>query len=81
MGDDTFKCDNVFLKPFAKYYDFWFTWKLISKDFKVEGVLTLKIQPDIENNYRDILTENPLKVGRIEENEIEDVIILKKEDK
>lgn len=81
VGDDTFTSDDVFIKPFPKEYEIPVAWKLISKDFKEQGKLTLKIQPDIQRSYKEVLVEDPLKARKVEKGEIEDVIIVKEEGK
>ncbi|WP_428225295.1 hypothetical protein [Flavobacterium sp.] len=76
VGDDTFKSDDIYLKPSHKESKIVIKWKLISKSFKQEGDLLINVKPDIETIYKDILIEDPLKV-RTEESEIEDYIVEK----
>jgi len=54
-------------------------WRLISKDFKDDGELLIKVLPDIEIESKTILIEDELK-ARFEDSEIEDYIIEKKEE-
>jgi hypothetical protein len=80
VGDDTFSSNYIYIKPLPKDYEIAVRWKLISKDFKDEGELKVVIKPDIETDYKDILVEDPLKVG-IKEFPIEDVFVDKKQSK
>jgi hypothetical protein len=71
VGGDTLSSEDIFLKPFPKEYDVKIEWKLISKDFKDNGELILKIRPDIVLESKEVLIEDPTKLGIIE-GEIED---------
>lgn len=77
VGDDTFSSNYIYIKPLPKEYEIPVRWKLISKDFKDEGELKVLIKPDIETDYKDVLVEDPLKVG-IKEFPIEDILVDKK---
>ncbi len=76
VGDDSFASDDIFIKTEAKETTIILKWKLISKDYKDGGDLTLNIKPDIKIIYKTIRVEDPLKVGLVED-EIEEVIINK----
>lgn len=73
VGDDTFKSDRIFIKTIPTDNDVLIKWKLISKDFKDEGQLTIRINPDIKTIYQDILVEDPLQV-RTTKSDIEEYI-------
>ena len=79
VGDDTYNSDDFYIKPYAEEYKFSIYWKLISKDFKDEGMLQVAVVPNIDFEYKDILVEDPLMVGTTE-GTIQDVLI-EKEDK
>jgi hypothetical protein len=73
VGDDFLRSDDIFIKPFPKQSDIVIKWKLISKDFKEEGQLLIKVLPDIIIEHKTILVKDPLMV-RVEQGEIEDFI-------
>lgn len=79
VGDDTFLSERIYIKTSSKESEIFIKWKLLSKDFKDEGVLTIKVKPNIVTKYEDILVEDPLKVKTIE-GEIEDYITDKDDD-
>ncbi len=79
VGDDTFSCDDFFIKPLPKEYEIILNWKLISKDFKDEGKLKILVKPEFERKYEEILVEDPLKVGIKENKSIEELIIDKED--
>jgi hypothetical protein len=74
VGDDTFACDDIFIKPVPNEYEIIVNWKLISKDFKDEGQLKIFVKPDFERVYQEFLVEDPLKVGT-KESDFEEMII------
>lgn len=57
VGDDIFKSAKIFVKPLAKDYDVPIHWKFLAKDFKCEGVLTLKVLPLIDKGYKEVPEE------------------------
>ncbi|RCW89832.1 hypothetical protein [Winogradskyella arenosi] len=73
VGDDIFRSEDIYLKPFPKEYDIIIEWKLISKDFKETGELVLKVKPNIISDTKEILTEDPLRLGVFEKG-IEDYL-------
>ena len=73
VGDDSLRSEDIFLKPLAQEYEIIINWKLISKDYKANGKLKIKVQPEIIYENKEILIEDPIKVGIIE-GEIEDYI-------
>lgn len=75
VGDDTFISDDLFIKPAPREYEIGVRWKLISRDFKDEGELTLNVQPNIEIITNVILTEEPDKIGTQKIHSFEDLII------
>jgi len=79
VGDDIFTSDDIFLKTSSKESKIVIRWKLISKSFKQSGDLLINVKPEVETTYKDVLVEDPLKVG-IEESDIEDYIMEEKEE-
>ncbi len=79
VGDDTFSSERIYIKSSPKESEIFIKWKLLSKDFKKEGILTIKVKPNVSTKYEDILVEDPLKVKTVE-GEIEDYITDKDED-
>lgn len=77
VGDDIFSSDNIFIKPSPNEYEIIVNWKLISKDFKDEGKLKIIVKPEFEMEYKNILVDDPLKVGTKESDKFEEVIIEK----
>lgn len=73
VGDDTFSSERIYIKTPPQESEIFIKWKLLSKDFKDEGVLTIKVKPKIITKYEDILVEDPLKV-KVVEGELEDYI-------
>jgi hypothetical protein len=71
VGGDTLRSEDIFIKPFPKESEILIKWKLISKDFKDNGELVIKVIPNIDIAYKTFLVEDPLKV-RIDDGEIED---------
>jgi len=80
VGDDTYSSDDIFIKLSPNEYEIDVSWKLISKDFKDEGKLKIIVKPELEIDYKDILVEDPLKIGT-KESEFEEMIIDKKDEK
>ncbi len=74
VGDDTFVSDDIFIKLKSSEYEIIVNWKLISKDYKDEGQLKIIVKPDFEREYKEILVEDPLKVGT-NESGFEELII------
>ncbi len=74
VGDDTFRSEDIYLRPLPEEYDIKIKWKLISKDFKDNGELTLKVKPNIIFENKEVLVEDPLRLG-IKEGEIEDYLV------
>lgn len=74
VGDDTFRSEDIYLKPFPKEYDIKIEWKLISKDFKDNGELILKVRPNIITESKELHVENPTKLG-FREDEIEEYLV------
>jgi len=78
VGDDFMISENIYIKPIATESEVLIKWKLISKNYKDNGELKIIFNPYIERNYTDILVEDPFQV-KIEESEIEDFIVYKKD--
>ncbi len=75
VGEDTFVTDEIFIKPVPKNYVLNITWKLISKDFKDQGELSINVEPTIKYKTKEVLVEDPLKVGS-KEKDLEDYILI-----
>jgi hypothetical protein len=75
VGDDTHVFDKIRIKPNAEPSDITIHWKLISKDFKDEGKLTLRIVPEIVKKRTTVVLED--KAGLIEYDPIEDYVVEK----
>jgi len=73
VSEDTMGFDDIQIKPVHNDTEVTIEWKIISKDYKNEGILTLKLKTEIEIIHKTVLIEDPLKI-RIEESEIEDYI-------
>lgn len=79
VGDDTFTSDEFYIKPKSEEYEIEVNWKLISKDFKDEGILKLLVKPEIERKIIHKDVEDPKEVGE-EFQGIEDFIETIKEE-
>lgn len=73
VSEDTMGFDNIKIKTLPKDSVIKIEWKIISKDYKNEGCLFLKLKAEIEILHKTILVIDPLEV-RIEETEIEDYL-------
>jgi hypothetical protein len=78
VQDDFISFDTICLKPFPEPSKIEFKWKLVSLDYKNEGILILNIVPEFILKEETVLVEDPTYV-RTEEN-IEDYITRGKED-
>ncbi len=76
VGDDIYKSDIFFIKPVPQITDIIIKWKLISKSFKDEGVLTINVSPEIDLNIIRKMVDSNLEETDIE-SEIADYIIEK----
>ncbi len=74
VGEDSLSSEDIYIKPFPKESEIILKWKLISKDFKDEGILTIKVIPDLQIKTNEIHVNNPLKVGTTT-SKIEDCIV------
>lgn len=73
VSEDTMGFDDIKIKPQHKDCEITIDWKIISKDYKNEGTLILKLKTKIEIIHKTVLITDPLQI-RIEETEIEDFI-------
>lgn len=73
VGDDAFKSDTIFIKPFHEESQIIINWKLLSKNYKDQGQLTINVHPQILTKHNEVLVKDPTKV-RIEESNISDYI-------
>lgn len=71
VSEDSMGFDDIKIKPLHKDCEISIGWKIISKDYKNQGILILKLKTEIEIIHKTILVTDPLKV-RVEETEIED---------
>lgn len=71
VSEDTMGFDDITIKPLLEGSEIAIDWKIISKDYKNEGKLLLKLKVEIEITHKAVLVTDPLKI-RIEETEIED---------
>lgn len=51
VGDDSCYSERLYIKPYHEDSDFKIHWKIISKDLKEEGVLTVQLRPEIKRVY------------------------------
>lgn len=49
VSDDDFISDEIFLKPFPNNEPVYIEWKLLSRNFKDEGVLVMQVEPLVKN--------------------------------
>lgn len=73
VGDDVYESNYFYIKPKPENYEIEINWKLISKDFKDDGVLKLFVKPYIERSESTEYVESISELGVIE-GEIEDFI-------
>jgi hypothetical protein len=72
VGDETYLSDEIFLKPgLTTPTELIVNWKLISKDYKTDGLLIIKSVPEVVERHTTILVDDPLKVGD-KENAVEE---------
>lgn len=74
VSEDAMGFDDLTIKPLLEDAEIEIDWKIISKDYKNEGKLVLKLKVEIEIIHKTVLVTDPLKI-RIEETEIEDYLI------
>jgi len=71
VGDDIFRSEDIYLKPDPEETQILVKCKLISKDFKFEETLTLKLDPEIIYQNKEItvdeVPENSIEYGEFEE--------------
>jgi len=48
VGDDIFRSEKIYLKPFPLEHQLTLNWKLISKDYQQKGELKINVDPFIE---------------------------------
>lgn len=72
VGDDSFESDSLFYKPIPKKSSIKIPWKLVSKDFKEKGFLTLHIEPKIECERIKVDDNSPLLLDENKRITIED---------
>ena len=72
VGDDSFESDSLFYKPIPKKSSIKIPWKLVSKDFKEKGFLTLHIEPKTECERIKVDDNSPLLLDENKRITIED---------
>lgn len=73
VGGDSLVSAEIFLKPFPKESKIAINWKLLSKDYQCNGILTLHVNPEI-NVVREVLpAEQPFQNDTTKE-KIEDYL-------
>ncbi|WP_202913708.1 hypothetical protein [Pararcticibacter amylolyticus] len=76
VGDDAFTSADIYIKPAATDSEVLLNWKLISKRYKTEGSLKIRISPEIKSTYKEI-TIDDVSEERVEAGEITDFIEIK----
>lgn len=76
VSDDTFCSDEIFIKPDQCTDKIMVKWKLLSKDFRTEGELTIVVNTRIETVEREVNVPNSYKMPYTY-GDIEDFIVLK----
>jgi hypothetical protein len=61
VSDDTFCSDEIFIKPNHNAKQIVVKWKLLSRDFKNEGELTISVIINIETEEREVNVPNSFK--------------------
>jgi hypothetical protein len=74
VSGNSLESDDIFIKPTPENTQVTIKWTLLSKDYKQQGELLLKIQTDIEAQHRTVLVSDPL-TQRFEEGKIEDFLV------
>lgn len=72
VGSDYFVSDLIYIKPYPRDYIITLNWVFISREYRSEGQLLLKVKSIIDPRQINILTSDPLEVGKVIESEIED---------
>ncbi|SIQ19178.1 restriction endonuclease [Maribacter ulvicola] len=74
VGDDSFSSDPIYMKPLPKNITIKIPWKLVSKNFKHQGVLILHVEPDIDISRVKVDDNSPLLLDESKRSTIEDYI-------
>lgn len=74
VGDDSFPSDTFFLKTTYDQTHIEMPWKLVSKNFKTEGVLILKIEPEWEIKTINVDDDSPILLNEDERVTVDDYI-------
>ncbi|MCW3161606.1 hypothetical protein [Chryseobacterium oryctis] len=72
VGDDIYISDDFFIRTLTDDHSIKINWKLLSSNFKAEGVLFLVITPQIINAELKSETDYTHEIGKIIEKPIED---------
>ena len=76
VGDDKLRSEKIFIKTSPIDSIASIQWKLVSKNYRSNGVLKIEVRPQIETQYDRILTDDPLEARKPAiESEIEDYIV------
>ena len=73
VGDDTLTSADIYIKTSAIDSEVLLNWKLISKRYKTEGTLKIRISPEIKSTYKEI-TVDDVSEERVEPGEMTDFI-------
>lgn len=73
VSEDSMGFNDLRIKPLHQPSTLKIHWKLISRDFKTDGILKMNFFPEIVRDHNTILVEDPFEV-RVVEGEIEDYI-------
>lgn len=74
VGDDSFMTDKFFLKTTPDNATVEMYWKLVSRNYKTEGVLKINIQPEWEMNIIKVDDDSPKLLDEEKRVTIEDFI-------
>ncbi len=74
VGDDTFSSESIFLKPLPKDTTIEIPWKLVSKNFKHKGLLTVHIKPEIQIKRVPVDDDSPLLKDEQQKEQIQDYL-------
>lgn len=74
VGDDSFTSDPLFLKPISANITLKLNWKLVSRNYKESGTLTLHIEPDFTIKRMRVDDDSPLLLNEKDSLIIEDYL-------
>lgn len=80
VGDDSFLSKPIFVKPIAEVGTIEVPWKLVSKNFKEEGVLKMFIEPEFDYKRVKVADDSFLLLDEQKREVIEDFIEIVNDD-